>query len=95
MIKGVNKNIIEVSDTGSRYFEKVILFVKPEYSDSNPELLKSQAKSFVNNVGTPHTCTRPFQQRRIKKRKFKVKLYLYLSTLVVIAFLIILTSKYL
>ena len=29
MIRGVNRNIIEICETESDYFEKVILFVKP------------------------------------------------------------------
>ena len=26
MVKGVNKHIIEINDTGNKYFEKVLLF---------------------------------------------------------------------
>ena len=32
MVKGVSKTIIEVNDTGSRLFEKIVLYVTPEFS---------------------------------------------------------------
>ena len=30
MIKGVNRQVVEVNDTGCDYFEKIMFFVKPE-----------------------------------------------------------------
>ena len=32
MIKGVNKQVLEISETQNGFFEKAIFFVKPEYS---------------------------------------------------------------
>ena len=32
MIKGVNRQVVEVSDTGSEYFERILFIVKPEYA---------------------------------------------------------------
>ena len=32
MVKGVNKTVIEINETGSKYFERVVFFVSPEYS---------------------------------------------------------------
>lgn len=41
MLKGVNKNVIEISDTGNDFFERAILFVRPQNSenDNNIRLL--------------------------------------------------------
>ena len=33
MIKGVNRQIIEVTDTGNEYFERALLIVRPRFSD--------------------------------------------------------------
>lgn len=31
MIKGINSQVLEIHDTGTEYFEKALLFVKPEF----------------------------------------------------------------
>lgn len=36
MIKGVNRQIIEVMDTGNPYFERALLVVRPGYTDTEP-----------------------------------------------------------
>ena len=41
MVKGVNKRVIEVNDTGSKFFEKIVFYVTPEYSELTPAQLKS------------------------------------------------------
>lgn len=40
MVKGVNKTIIEVNETGNEYFEKIILYVSPKYSSANSFKIK-------------------------------------------------------
>ncbi|GEM_PF-320298 len=32
MVKGVNKNVIEVNSTGSEMFEKIVFYVSPKFS---------------------------------------------------------------
>ena len=32
MIKGVNRQVVEVNETQCEYFEKIMFFVKPEYA---------------------------------------------------------------
>ena len=43
MLRGINKQIIEVKCTNNEYFEKILLFVKAEKSDSPSEILHRQA----------------------------------------------------
>ncbi len=31
MIKGVNKQVLEITNTENPYFERIVFFVKPEY----------------------------------------------------------------
>ena len=38
MLRGINKQIIEINDTGSNYFEKVLFFVKSGKFDENVKL---------------------------------------------------------
>lgn len=58
MLRGVNKQIIEVKDTGSRYFERALLFVRPEFAEMRPGQLEAEANKFLATVGRP-PATRP------------------------------------
>lgn len=46
MIKGVNKNVIEISETGNDLFERAILFVKPD-SGHDGEHLRRRAAEYL------------------------------------------------
>ena len=52
MIKGVNKYVIEVSETGNVYYDKSLLFVKPEYTDIERAILEKEAKKVLKNMDT-------------------------------------------
>lgn len=43
MIKGVNKQILEVTNTESPYFEKIIFFVRPQSQATDEKTLRSEA----------------------------------------------------
>ena len=43
MIKGVNRQVLEMQDTGSEYFEKVLFFVNPKYSTLSEKTLREKA----------------------------------------------------
>lgn len=49
MVKGVSKKIIEVNNTGSKYFEKIVFYVTPEYGNLNAKHLKRAAAEFAFN----------------------------------------------
>ena len=53
MIKGVNHRVIEVMDSGSEYFERVIFFVKPEYSALSEGTLRDRARAVASNTSAP------------------------------------------
>ncbi len=50
MIKGVNKQVLEISQTNSNFFEKAIFFVKPEYMGMSEGKLKEQAQNQLDCV---------------------------------------------
>lgn len=52
MIKGINKNVIDICETGNPYYERAILFLKPEYSDIHYDILKKEAKKFLKGIDT-------------------------------------------
>ncbi len=49
MVKGVSKTIIEVNNTGSKYFEKIVFYVTPQYGNLNAKHLKRAAADFAFN----------------------------------------------
>ncbi|MCL2106024.1 MAG: hypothetical protein FWH26_03040 [Oscillospiraceae bacterium] len=53
MIKGVNHRIIEVTDSDCAYFERVLFFVKPEYSALSEGTLRDRAKAVARAASAP------------------------------------------
>ncbi len=53
MLKGVNKQVLEIAETGNGFFEKAIFFVKPEYSGMSEGRLRESARKQIESVGKP------------------------------------------
>lgn len=49
MLRGTNRSVIEINETGSKYFEKVLVFVRPEFSARPTEILKKDAIATIQN----------------------------------------------
>lgn len=62
MIKGVNKQILEVTNPESPYFEKIIFFVKPESQKLPEQSLKQEAEKISKSAKRP-----PKQKKTIKQ----------------------------
>ena len=50
MVKGVNRRIIEISSTGNEYFEKAVLYIRPNCQDVPEKLIAEEARCFLNGV---------------------------------------------
>lgn len=50
MVKGVNRNVIEISDTGSELFERAILFVRPDRGEQDAQSLETSAQIFLHKA---------------------------------------------
>ncbi len=53
MIKGVNRQIIEISDLSSIYYERAWLVVRPEYVRIQHSVLEKEAKNLMKDVSKP------------------------------------------
>ncbi|HPF55071.1 MAG TPA: hypothetical protein PLV03_00890 [Clostridiales bacterium] len=53
MVKGVNKQVIEVVDTGSRYFERAILIVNPKNIADQTRIYDEAARIFSKRQEVP------------------------------------------
>lgn len=43
MIKGVNRQVVEVNETQCEYFEKIMFFIKPEYATVSEGKIRERA----------------------------------------------------
>jgi hypothetical protein len=71
MLRGTNKSIIEISETENRYFEKALLFVKPEFVNLSPERLNREAKRMLGSLTfSPMGLSRsPSARKRAAQKK--------------------------
>lgn len=53
MIKGVNHRVVEVTDTQSEYFDRIIFFVKPEHCDTSEGKIREKAKVIADVATAP------------------------------------------
>ena len=58
MIKGISRRIIEVQETGSLYYERAYLVVKPEYDSAERQILEEEAKKILRDLDAPSTWKR-------------------------------------
>lgn len=53
MLKGVNRQVVEVIEPDSAYFEKVLFFVKPDCAYVSEKKLKGKADEMIARAGDP------------------------------------------
>lgn len=56
MIKGINHQVIEVTDTDNRYYERALLVVRPEYASISREVLEKQARELLQKMDIVSTA---------------------------------------
>ena len=70
MVKGVNKSVIEISETGNKFFNKVILFVSPEYAQKSDKQLTGEADALIKRLqGSSRESLRKAIIRERKRRR--------------------------
>lgn len=62
MIKGINKQILEVTNTESPYFERIIFFVRPSSQNMTPEKLQREAEKISEKAKKPPKARRSKKQ---------------------------------
>ena len=53
MIKGINRQVVEVKDTGNECFEKILFFVKPEYAGMSEGKIRERAGLVTKGAASP------------------------------------------
>ena len=68
MVRGVNKNVIEVNCTEHAVFERAILFVKPGCADAGARALQAQAGDYVSSMAwEPDKAVRSGKRRSARQ----------------------------
>ena len=72
LIKGVNRQVVEITQTQCESSERVLFFIKPEYSAVSEGDLKERATIIAQSAGVPPAA-------RLKKNKLRLVLSLCAS----------------
>ena len=75
MIKGVNKQVVDVAEPDSAYFERVLFFVKPEFSGLSESALRGKADLLLKNTETGRIAA----TKRARRKKLNVALVVGLA----------------
>ncbi|MBQ7860658.1 MAG: hypothetical protein IJ349_00445 [Clostridia bacterium] len=59
MIKGINRQVVEVKDTGNDCFEKILFFVKPEYAGMSEGKIRERAGLVTKGAAAPPPTKMP------------------------------------
>ena len=96
MVRGVNKTVIEISNTDSGYFERAILFVNHEHSHLSQKRLNAEAEKYVDSIfegigeKSKEKDTKPYiKKAKIGRKKAIISLSIMLLGLVSVLFLFI------
>ena len=63
MVKGISHQVVEITDTGSPYFERAWLVVRPGCTEKSSELLQAEGQRMLRHAA-PHTGLRLARHRR-------------------------------
>lgn len=53
LLRGVNHQVVEITKPSCEYFERVIFFVKPEFSTVSEGTLRERASTIASDTGAP------------------------------------------
>lgn len=50
MVKGINRQVLEIRETGSEYFERAFFFVNPQYAETDEKKLRAAAEKSLGQA---------------------------------------------
>ncbi len=86
MVKGVNKTVIEVNNTGSKVFDRIVFYVTAQYGNLSAKELMKATESFTfqfdKRSGRGY---KKLRRRMVRKRVVRAALISAVSVLVLAA----------
>lgn len=89
MLRGINRSIIEINETENKYFEKIIVFVRPEFGNLSDSHLQREAVRLVGNMSAYPFGTKKRISARKRAEIKRKKIALFFGGLFVISALAI------
>lgn len=68
MIRGVNRQIIEINETGNKYFERALLFVSSDGANKSTAKLAAEANQLISSLGRPPEARSSRKKMRLSRR---------------------------
>ena len=93
MVKGVNKNVIEINDTGSEFFERIVFYVSPKFCSVSAKRLLSETEKFTFNYEKQRSGRNTLRRRMIRRGRIKFILGT-VAAILIIAAVVRLSFKY-
>ncbi len=90
MLRGINRSIIEINETENKYFEKIIVFVRPEFGNLSDSHLQKEAVRLVGNMSAYPFATKKRISARKKAQMKRRKLTLVIGGISVMTLIAIL-----
>ena len=81
MVKGVNKTIIEINNTGSKYFDRVVFYINPSYTSLPRSKLESKAGDIIRSA-EPVMMPQRKKGRHAKRGQFLLPLALIAAAII-------------
>lgn len=53
MLRGINRQVLEITETNNMYYEKALLVVRPEYNNAQNSVLEREAKLMLRRMYPP------------------------------------------
>ena len=73
MLKGVNRQVVEIPQPESAYFERVIFFVRPEFSGVSESKIRGSADELIKNASPPP------REKDVGNRREKLRFFVKFS----------------
>ena len=84
MLKGVNRQVVEINQPESKYFERIFYIVKPEFSDMSKSKLLGEANKYNCDKDTP-----PVNKKKAKAVVYTLAALLLISVSVTVTLIVL------
>ncbi|MBO4693583.1 MAG: hypothetical protein J5659_04235 [Clostridia bacterium] len=93
MVKGVNKTVIEVNNTGSKIFDRIVFYVTAQYGNLSAKELMKATESFTFQFDKRSGRGYKRLRRRMLRKRVMKFLLLILSSAVLVSIAVFLLKS--
>lgn len=75
MIKGTNRQVVEINDTGSEMFERILVIIRPEYHCASNDLIKKETNRVIREIMPMNTGGKVFKRKKRRKGPYPFSIF--------------------